>query len=140
MKNEIVLNLIKQFKATVIIPEHNISVDNFILCLVTMLANASKNNILLVISNLNEFLEYLKTFVIDKYEFELILTFQFALDKHGFVSLEIIEKLKTFFDDTRFSMNKELTDSQFYYTSNISDFIREVVIFKNGSEVKNETL
>jgi len=140
MKNEIVLNLIKQFKATVIIPEHNISVDNFILCLVTMLANASKNNILLVISNLNEFLEYLKTFVIDKYEFELILTFQFALDKHGFVSLEIIEKLKTFFDDTRFSMNKELTDSQFYYTSNISDFIREVVIFKNGSEVENETL
>ena len=140
MKNEIVLNLIKQFKATVIIPEHNISVDNFILCLVTMLANASKNNILLVISNLNEFLEYLKTFVIDKYEFELILTFQFALDKHDFVSLEIIEKLKTFFDDTRFSMNKELTDSQFYYTSNISDFIREVVIFKNGSEVENETL
>jgi len=140
MKNEIVLNLIKQLKATVIIPEHNISVDNFILCLVTMLANASKNNILLVISNLNEFLEYLKTFVIDKYEFELILTFQFALDKHGFVSLEIIEKLKTFFDDTRFSMNKELTDSQFYYTSNISDFIREVVIFKNGSEVENETL
>ena len=140
MKNEIVLNLIKQFKATAIIPKHDISVDNFISCLVTMLANASKNNILLVISNLNEFLEYLKTFVIDKYEFELILTFQLALDKRGFVSLEIIEKLKTFFDDTRFSMNKELTDSQFYYTSNISDFIREVVIFKNGSEVENETL
>ena len=140
MKNETVSNLTKQLKATVIVPEHNISVDNFILCLVKMLANASKNNILLAISNLNEFLEYLETFVIDKYEFELILTFQFALDKHGFVSLEIIEKLKTFFNDTRLSMNKELTDSQFYYTSNISEFIREVAIFKNRSEVENETL